>query len=100
MTTTHTDTDTAETGMVAADLFDVAELVVICDYVADWLGTASPAVHASLTGFAGPDAPAVLLAALSYLRDSLRRAVVPPLASDETAGLVVDVVVESAGTRR
>jgi len=67
----HTDTDTE---MVAVEFFDVAELAVICEFLADWLGGASPAVHASLACFAGPDAPAVLLDALTYLADSLVRA--------------------------
>lgn len=77
-----TDTDIADTDidieMVAVDILDAAEMAEICDYLSDWIGGAPPAVHASLTRFGGPDAPAILLEALGRLADRLVRAVPPP----------------------
>jgi hypothetical protein len=106
MTDTHThaditDTDLTDTDtdieMVAVDILDAAEMAEICDYLADWIGGAPPAVQASLTRFGGPDAKAILLEALARLADRLVRAVpsvsptsVPsptPLAGGETLGL-------------
>jgi len=66
MTDTHTDTE-----MVAIDILDAAELAEICAYLRDWIDGAPPAVNASLTRFAGIDAPATLLEALARLGDAL-----------------------------
>jgi hypothetical protein len=111
MTDIHPDTDTdihTDIDMVAVDMLDVAELAEVCDYLRDWIGGAPPAVHASLTRFGGPDAPAILLEALTRLADTLVRAVPSvsptsapsstPLATGETLGLV-ELLVELAGNR-
>lgn len=66
MTDTHTDIE-----MVAIDMLDAAELAEICAYVRDWIDGAPPAVTASLTRFAGVDAPGALLEALARLGDAL-----------------------------
>ncbi len=93
--------------MVVVDILDAAEMAEICEYLADWISGAPPAVSASLSRFGGPDAKAILLEALARLADSLVRAVpspspaVPsstPLAPGETLGLV-DLLVELAANR-
>ena len=93
---TDTDTDT-DIEMVVVDILDAAEMAEICEYLADWISGAPPAVAASLARFGGPDAKAILLEALARLGDRLVRAVPSPkptlvrspaaLAGGETLGV-------------
>lgn len=69
--TNDTDNDT----LVVLDVLDAVELAEICRYLRDWIDGAPSGVHASLTRFAGPGAPALVLKELDRLAGTVADAV-------------------------
>lgn len=79
-----------DTVVVGIDMLDAAELAEICDYVAEWIRGAPPAVAHSLARFgASCEAPAILLEELERFSDLLVRLVpsVSPAKISPTAPL-------------
>jgi len=79
-----------DTVMVGIDMLDAAELAEICDYVAEWIRGAPPAVVDSLARFgASCEAPTILVEELERFSDLLVRLVpsVSPAKISPTAPL-------------